>query len=115
MGLTIKIYGYGWVGKAMHTLFPEALIHDPAQFYKNTLKADVAFVCVPTPNKKDGSLDMKIVEQVVKDSKEDLIIIRSATHPGTADRLEKKYGKNIVTMPEYLGETVEHPLLDKTQ
>jgi UDPglucose 6-dehydrogenase len=72
-------------------------------------------VCVPTPNRKDGSLDISIVEEVVKDCTSHLIVIRSTVQPGTCDYLEKKYKKNIVMQPEYLGETVAHPLLDETQ
>lgn len=108
---SVKIYGYGWVGKAMTSLFPEALVHDPAQYLIATEKADVAFVCVPTPLGSKNKLDTSIVEKVVKNSKEDLIIIRSTVNPGTCDKLEK-LGKNICFMPEYLGETTNHPLLD---
>jgi UDP-glucose 6-dehydrogenase len=43
-------------------------------------KADVAFVCVPTPL-VNYSLDTSIVESVVKNSEEDLIIIRSTVVP----------------------------------
>lgn len=109
---SVKIYGFGWVGKAMQTLFPDALIHDPALGRKNNTKADVALVCVPTPNIKQSKLDTSIVEQVVKDAKEKFIIIRSTINPGTCDKLEKKYGKDICFMPEYLGETPHHPLLN---
>jgi len=111
--MKIKIYGYGWVGKAMETLFPDAHIHDPAQklFYEE--KCDVAFVCVPTPNKEDGSLDTSIVEDVVRKCEEDLIIIRSTVMPGTCDHLENIYGKDIVFQPEYLGETTNHPMTDQ--
>ena len=109
--MTVKIIGNGWVGKAMKTLFPDALVHDPAQGLINTDKTDVSFVCVPTPLKK-GKLDTSIVENVVKNSQEDLIIIRSTLNPGTCDKLEK-LGKNICFMPEYLGESVSHPLLDE--
>ncbi|PJE65247.1 hypothetical protein COU91_02715 [Candidatus Saccharibacteria bacterium CG10_big_fil_rev_8_21_14_0_10_47_8] len=42
--MTVKIYGYGWVGKAMKELFPDALVHDPAKKYINTDKTDVSFV-----------------------------------------------------------------------
>ena len=50
--MKIKIYGYGYVGKAMKVLFPDALVHDPQLNMTNNEKADVAFVCVPTPNNK---------------------------------------------------------------
>jgi len=103
------------VGKAIQRLFPDALIHDPAQGFVSIEKAGVAFVCVPSPNLPDGSLDMSMVEDVIKNGKEDLFIIRSATQPGTADRLEKKHKKNIVTQPEYLGEGVKPPFEDEAK
>lgn len=111
--MMIKIYGYGWVGKAMKILFPEALVYDPAQKMLQKKKADVAFICVPTPNKKNSSLDISIVEEVVSRASEDLIVIRSTVQPGTCDYFEKKYKKNIVFQPEYLGETVNHPMTDQ--
>lgn len=107
----VKIYGYGWVGRAMETLFPGALIHDPKQGYISEEIAGIGFVCVPTPL-KDGGLDTSIVEEVVNKAKEDLIIIRSTVMPGTCDKLEK-LGKNIVFQPEYLGETANHPMTDQ--
>jgi len=95
----------------MKTLFPDALVHDPLQNMISKEKADVAFVCVPTPL-SEGKLDTSIVEEVVKNSGEDLIIIRSTVMPGTCDKLSK-LGKNIVFQPEYLGETANHPMTDQ--
>lgn len=107
--MTVKIYGFGWVGKAVNKLFPDAWIHDPAQELEDFRKADVAFVCVPTPQSERG-LDTTIVEQVIRESREELIILRSTVMPGTCDKFPEK---NIVFQPEYLGETVAHPLLDE--
>lgn len=125
MGKSVGIVGFGWVGKSMHKLFPEALVYDSNQetldssVIKNIAKdmneinnCDVAFVCVPTPNKKDGSLDSSIVESVIKECECPLIVIRSTVQPGTSDALKKKYNKHIVTQPEYLGETPSHPMID---
>lgn len=110
--MTVKIYGYGWVGKAMHTLFPEASINDPEQkMVASSVTCDVAFICVPT-DWNGRVLDTSIVDRVVAECKEDLIIIRSTVMPGTCDRLST-LGKNIVFQPEYLGETVNHPMTDQ--
>lgn len=109
--MTVKIYGIGWVGKAMKTLFPDALVHDPAQGLISEEQVDVSFICVPTPL-KDGKLDTSIVEEVVRGCNSPLIIIRSTVMPGTCDKMEI-WGKSIVFQPEYLGETVEHPLFDQ--
>ena len=108
--MKIKIYGYGWVGKAMHTLFPDAWIHDTAQGFVCMDKADVAFICVPTPL-KDGKLDTSIVEEVISKCEEDLIIVRSTVMPGTCEQYSGK--KNVVFQPEYLGETANHPMSDQ--
>ena len=100
----IKIYGLGAVGRLMKNLFSSALVHDPLQGLTSKEKAEIAFICVPTPL-KNNKLDCSTVEQVVNESKEDLIIIRSTVMPGTCD----SFGKNIVYQPEYFGETIEHP------
>lgn len=107
--MKIKIYGYGWVGKAMKTLFPEALVHDPQLKMINEEKADVAFICVPTPM-KHGKLDTSIVEDVIDKSQEDLIIVRSTVMPGTCNKFRNK---NVCMQPEYLGETANHPMADQ--
>lgn len=104
------IVGYGVVGKAYHKVFPEALIYDPYQPEgKDTTKeqvnqCDVALVAVFTPHKNDGSLDISIVEEVIDWIKCPLIIIKSALHPGTVDRLVEKTGKRIAVSVEYVGE-----------
>ena len=104
----VKIIGHGWVGKAMRELFPDAIIQGRGEI-KET--CDIAFVCVPTPL-KDGKLDTSIVEEVVDNCKEDLIVIRSTIMPGTCDKFEDS-GKNICFQPEYLGESIQHPMTDQ--
>lgn len=109
----ISIIGHGWVGKAMHRLFSDAYIYDTSTGTRDGVnKAEVAFVCVPTPCIKEGHLDISIVEEVVAWIECPLIVIRSTVNPGDCDYLAKKYKKRIVFQPEYLGETVAHPMLD---
>ena len=114
----VAIVGYGWVGKAMKKLFPDAYVYDPLipdSTKEKVNECDIAFVCVPTPNRKDGSLNISIVKKVVKWCKCPLIVIRSTVSPGTCRYLEHKYNKRIVMQPEYLGEAVNHPMFDPTQ
>ena len=110
----VKIYGLGWVGKAVLNLFPDAGIHDPEQNFIDDKQYDIGFICVPTPL-KNGKLDTSVVEEVVASAKEDLLIIRSTVNPGDCGRWEKLYNKNIVFQPEYLGESVQHPLLNEEE
>lgn len=116
--MKIGIVGYGVVGKAQANFFgvENCIIHDPQQGFKNRAlinqEGDLAFVCVPTPPKEDGTCDISIVEESIEWLDVPVIIIRSTITPGTCEYLTNKYDKNIVFEPEYLGETIHHPYLD---
>ncbi len=112
---SVAIIGLGWVGRAQQSLFPDAYIYDPGLDLgtkKGVNKKEVAFLCVPTPVIGEGKLDTSIVEECVAWCKCPLICIRSTVNPGTCDYLAKKYHKRIVFMPEYLGESPAHPMID---
>ncbi len=117
----VSIVGYGFVGKAMKKLFPDAVIYDPSQkdisvSKEEINKGDVGFVCVPTPMNDDGSCDTSIVEEVVGWLTTPLIIIRSTIKPGTTNTLIAHYpDKHIIFQPEYVGETTAHPLLNESE
>lgn len=143
----VAIIGYGFVGKAYHGVFPEAVIYDEpdivkhwtsvkaeanekAKVFNETLKkgekkqpmyevdadkevaegrkqvneCDLAVICVPTDLKKDGKLDMSIVEDVINWLDTPLILIKSALQPGTVDRLVETTGKKIAVSVEMVGE-----------
>lgn len=126
----VAIIGNGWVGQAMQELFPQAIIYvrDVSKIIPNyslkvyttdkgkVNKADVAFICVPTPliekGKEKGRLDTSIVQDVISWCEAKLIVIRSTVNPGDTYRWKMMFKKHIVFQPEYLGETPEHPLLD---
>lgn len=118
--MKIGIIGYGHVGTAMKEIFLDAIVFD--KFKKigsldeiNT--CDVAFICVPSPQKEDGSCDVSIVEDVIKNCTCKLLILRSTVKVGFTKNMVDKYHKLIVFQPEYYGETVAHPfakLSDRT-
>jgi UDPglucose 6-dehydrogenase len=112
--MKIGLIGYGWVGRAMHGLFPDAVIHDPFQGFDNQdaiNECDVVFLAVPTPL-KDGKLDVSIIDELMGWlTDKPVVVIRSAVNPGDCDRWED--GHNICNMPEYLGETPNHPFLNE--
>lgn len=119
----VAIIGYGWVGKAYHKMFPDAVIYDPYSdsdtYVQNRYgtsvhvmgitkedvnKCDLALVCVPTNLVEKNELDMSIVEEVVDWLDTPLILIKSALQPGTVDRLVKETGKKIAVSVEMVGE-----------
>jgi UDPglucose 6-dehydrogenase len=104
----IGICGGGYVGKSIIDLlkpkFPYFVLKEIDDGYNILDCCNVSFICVPTEKKQDGSCDTSIVEEAVSCINSDLIIIKSTIPPGTTERLAKKYNKNIVFSPEYVGE-----------
>lgn len=119
----IGIVGYGVVGKSIKDLLGASnrpvAVYDPMYlpvpglFDKDAINdCGITFVCVPTPTGPGGECDTSIVEEVCRWIKSDIIVLRSTVAPGTTDRLRQQTGKRIIFQPEYIGETVAHPLLD---
>jgi len=106
--LKTAIVGYGYLGKAYHKVFEDAVIYDP--FYdKSATKdevnvCDIALVAVPTDLADNGELDMSIIEDVIGWLDTPTILIKSALQPGTVDRLAEETGKNIAVSVELIGE-----------
>lgn len=82
--------------------------------YKN---ADIIFIAVGTPEKKDGSANLKYVYEVAKDVAEniekDVIVVMKSTVPiGTNKKIESQINKNVknnvkvevVSNPEFLSQ-----------
>lgn len=111
--MKVGIIGYGWIGKATQKLFPDAQVYDKyIEGYTKPLEdCDIAFLAVPTPWNQGDGLDCSAVEDAIATCGANFIVIRSATQPGFADEMVKKYKKKIVVQPEYLGETPNHPFL----
>lgn len=99
--------GGGYVGKSIINLFKEHHITYSKEIndnYNGLNQSDIAVICVPTPMKEDGSCDISIVEQVIKESDAPYYLIKSTIPPGTTLELSHKYKKRIVFSPEYIGE-----------
>ena len=110
---TVAIVGYGYVGKAMHKIFPDAICYDKSidsdassgSFGQGKVnECDLAIVCVPTAMREDGTCDTSIVEEVIGWLETPLILIKSTIPPGTSDRLSRQTGLDICFSPEYVGE-----------
>ena len=111
----IGIVGYGVLGNRMHKLFPNALIFDKYSGRQEDLSAcDLAFIAVPT-DLSGPALDETEIEDAVRNCEARVLVIRSATNPGFADRMTSKYNKRIVVQPEYFGESENHPFADGKQ
>jgi UDPglucose 6-dehydrogenase len=78
-------------------------------------KAELIFVCVPTPMRKDGSVHTGIVESVIKDIVDEavrlgratdtfVVVVKSTVYPGFTNDMKKKYPVRLVFSPEFLTE-----------
>ncbi len=114
----IGIVGLGYVGKAVQSAFSDnysIFSYDINQKCSEKSlqavieKADIIFVCVPTPMQKDGSCFTDILLNVVKEIN-DLnlykdVVIKSTIPPCTCDDLQKENSNiNIIFNPEFMTE-----------
>jgi UDPglucose 6-dehydrogenase len=112
----LGIVGYGVVGRSMHALFGgDAVTFDvdsPQQRRREINACEAVFLCVPTPVGPEGTCDTSAVEECIDWITGPQIVIRSTVAPGTTERLRNQTGKPVIFQPEYIGETVAHPLAD---
>ena len=119
--MNIGIVGQGFVGEAIHQGlhgFFKIETYDKYVTEKSTCgsleelckKAEILFICLPTPMNEDGSCNLSIVEETVRKIDEvaeghHITVIKSTVPPGTTERLNKKYiNANVVFNPEFLTE-----------
>lgn len=75
-------------------------------------KPHLLFVCLPTPQSKDGSVDVSVVDQVLDEinsfNYKGIVVIKSTITPDHLIRFKKEYDLNIVYNPEFLTEANAH-------
>lgn len=99
---SVGIVGYGFVGRAMHHLFPKAIVHDKYPDFVRTPgyathdeinQCEIVFICVPTDAKKDGSVDLSAVKEVLGWLNGPIAVIKSTVPP---DSLISRNGVNKI-------------------
>jgi UDPglucose 6-dehydrogenase len=116
------IIGYGTVGKHVHRLFPQSLVHDPfvalpksATIEEINHACECVFICMPTPfDAVKNRLDTDEIKETIANLKVKLVIVRSTMNPGDGDTMQRD-DQEVVVWPEYLGETVGHPMNQSPQ
>lgn len=118
--MNILIIGYGVVGKNMRKVFPDADIYDPGyvpiwkEQFDFTKQYDVAFICVPTEPKPDGSADVSIVRKAIEEHMDhvEVFCIRSTVPPSTTEGIGEFNGIRTVFSPEYFGGSIHANVCD---
>ncbi|MDA9688371.1 hypothetical protein N9U59_01395 [Gammaproteobacteria bacterium] len=112
--MKVGIIGFGFVGRALRNALKssvDCIEIDPKLNTDITDMAnhdpEIAFICLPTPMKNDGTQNIDIVNDVIdqinKFNKDMLIVIKSTILPKNVNDLSKKT-KNLVINPEFLRE-----------
>lgn len=118
MKFNIGVIGYGFLGTAIvhgFSLHANIKVYDKFKKGFDTLEdvvkhSDIMFLCLPTPMFEDGTQDISIIEDAVKDihdlvsgTEEKIVVIKSTVLPGTNAKLSKKYlNLKFVSNPEFL-------------
>src|SRR3990167_956714 len=101
----------GMVGGALLKWFPQAIQYDPPKELDGDLnKADIVFICVPTPY--DDGFDLTAVQSVIRNLNqfqylegEKIVVIKSTVLPGTTQDFQDQYPQHIFLFnPEFLTE-----------
>lgn len=121
MILRMGIIGSGFVGGAVINGFDtpnvEQWVVDPKKTTTTIQQmvedgTHLTFVCVPTPESADGSVDVSIVDQVLSEldklAYDGTVVIKSTITPDHLQRFVQDYDLRIVYNPEFLTEANAH-------
>ena len=112
--MIVGIVGVGFVGSAVkatmensyqvETFDIESSLSTTDSIKDLTDKCHLVFVCVPTPESKDGSVDTSIVESVLAaiGKAECAVVLKSTVPPGFTEAESKKLERDIIFNPEFL-------------
>lgn len=122
--MKVGIVGQGFVGSAIreglskfHSVMTYDVDHSRSMAVSLSQVVDnseIIFVCLPTPMKKTGQCDIRILEDSISEinsiagpssKSKKVVVIKSTVPPGTTDMLNEKYENiKIVFSPEFLTE-----------
>lgn len=123
--MNIGIVGQGFVGSAIREGLKDyhnVITYDLNPQIRNcdsldelVEKSKIIFACVPTPMRKDGSCDTRLIAKVVHDidkiassleaDHKKIVVVKSTVPPGTTDRLDKEcLFIDVMFSPEFLTE-----------
>ena len=118
--MNIGIIGQGFVGSAIReglSPYYTCYTYDLDATKSNSThdevinNSDIIFMCVPTPMRKSGECDTRILESViveieknVNENKSPILVIKSTVPPGTTERIASLTRLDVCFSPEFLTE-----------
>jgi UDPglucose 6-dehydrogenase len=109
--INVGIVGCGFVGGALKTWLEEnnkdakVFVRDPAKGFDDDLGGiDIAFVQIHVPTEDDGTQDLTLMKELIRELPNVPVFVRTTILPGTSDLLSKETGHDVYFMPEFLTE-----------
>ena len=109
--INVGIIGCGFVGGALKDWLehnnPECklFISDPAKGYNDSMAdIDIAFLQIHVPTEDDGTQDLTLMKELIKNLPDVPVFVRTTILPGTSDMLSRETGHKVHYMPEFLTE-----------
>jgi len=122
--MKIGIIGKGFVGNAVKNGFQNkgftVKTYDSfkdSDSFEDVAVCDFIFICLPTPSKEDGEIDLSVIDEVIerlaKVRSQGIVTIKSTVIPGTAQGYQNEYPNlRIISNPEFLtASTAEYDFL----
>jgi UDPglucose 6-dehydrogenase len=110
--IKVGIVGCGFVGGALKAWLDEnnpegceVFVSDPAKGYNDDLSnIDIAFLQIHVPTQDDGTQDLTLMKDLIRNLPDVPIFVRTTILPGTSEMLTKETGHQVYFMPEFLTE-----------
>jgi len=107
--IKVGIIGCGFVGSALKIWLEEnnkdvaIRVSDPPKGYNDDISdIDVAFVQIHMPTEDDGTQDLTLMKQIIRNLPNVPVFVRTTILPGTSERLTRETGHQVCYMPEFL-------------
>lgn len=119
--MIVGVIGQGFVGSAIReglsSFYPVMTYDIDSKKCSSThsavcKNADIIFVCLPTPMRKSGECDTRILQESIKLTDEECkrlnrnptIVIKSTVPPGTTEDIDNSVSLDVCFSPEFLTE-----------
>jgi len=110
--ISVGIIGCGFIGGALKNWLEKnnkenisLFISDPPKGYNDDLSTvNIIFIGIHIPTEEDGSQDLSLLKQILNNTPNVPIFIRTTILPGTTEALSNEFNKDIYFLPEFLTE-----------
>ena len=110
--IKVGIVGCGFVGGALRTWLlennaenVEVYVSDPPKGFNDDLsQIDIAFLQIHVPTEDDGTQDLTLMKDLIRNLPDVPVFVRTTILPGTSELLSRETKHHVCYMPEFLTE-----------